>query len=140
MLQTVTDRVQEQVQVPEGAWEREQKRIGMRQKSFGAGGKQKGLGFNWCVAPSCTQCPISETQSDRKETRGNQSRYSDWRSVLFCAPQVPSGTERNQSDSDQFQPIPIGTAQNPTGTTQNPTGSARYCSELVGITQFQVEI
>jgi len=27
------------------------------QKSFGADGKQKGLGFNSCVAPSYTQCP-----------------------------------------------------------------------------------
>ena len=43
------------VRVVEGVQEKERKRIGMCRKSFGAGGKQKGLGFNSCVAPSCTQ-------------------------------------------------------------------------------------
>jgi len=46
------------------------KRAEADQKSFGADGKQIGLGFNSCVAPSCTQCPISESQSDRKGNKG----------------------------------------------------------------------
>jgi len=48
-------------------------------KSFRAGGKQIGLGFNSCIALLCTQCPILESRLDRKGNRGNQSRYSDWR-------------------------------------------------------------
>jgi len=44
-----------------------------------SGREAEGLGFNLCVAPLCTQCPISESRSDRKGNRGNRSRYSDWR-------------------------------------------------------------
>jgi len=57
----------------------EWKEIGTCRKSFRAGGKQIGLGFNSCIALSCTQCPILESRLDRKGNRGNQSRYSDWR-------------------------------------------------------------
>jgi len=67
------------VQVVEGAQEKEQKQIRTCWKSFGMGGKQKGLGFNLCVVPLCTQCPISESWSDRKGNRENWSWYSDWR-------------------------------------------------------------
>jgi len=55
-----------QVRVLEGAQKKEQKQIRTCQKSFGAEGKQIGLGFNSCVVPSCTQCPILEDRSDRK--------------------------------------------------------------------------
>ena len=59
----------------EGAWEKSGSGSEADQKSFGADRKQKGLGFNSCVAPLCTQCPISEHRSDRKGNRGNRSRY-----------------------------------------------------------------
>jgi len=47
------------VWVLEGAWEKEQKQIRTRQKSFGVEGKQKGLSFNSCIAPLCTQTTVS---------------------------------------------------------------------------------
>jgi len=43
-----------QVQVLEGACKKEWKQIRTCQKSFGAGGRQIGLGFNLYVAPLCT--------------------------------------------------------------------------------------
>jgi len=58
------------VWVPEGEREKEWKQIGTHRKSFGAEQKQKGLGFNLCIAPLCTQCPISESRSDRKGNKG----------------------------------------------------------------------
>jgi len=59
-----------QVRVAEGVREKERKQIGTRQRSFGVGGKQIGLGFNLCVAPSCTQVSYFRKPIGQKRKQG----------------------------------------------------------------------
>ena len=52
----------------EGAW----KKSGSRLEELRSIQEAEGLGFNSCVAPSCTQCPISEADQTEKETGGTE--------------------------------------------------------------------
>ena len=61
-----------QVWVLEEAREKEQKQIETRQKSFGVGGKQKGLGFNLCVAPSCIQSYFRSLIRQKRKQGGTE--------------------------------------------------------------------
>jgi len=60
-------------------WREHGKKSGSRSEELWSGWEAEGLGFNLCVVPLCTQCPILESWSDRKGNRGNRSWYSDWR-------------------------------------------------------------
>jgi len=62
--------VTDQVQVAEGVRKKSGSRSEHVGKSFGAGGKQKGLGFNSCVAPLCTQVSYFRKPIRQKRKQG----------------------------------------------------------------------
>ena len=68
-----------QVQVPEGTWEKERKRIGTRRKSFGAEGRRNDLASTHVLRPHAHSVLFWKANQTEKETGGNRSRYSDWR-------------------------------------------------------------